>query len=132
MGSSKNGKTILVIEDEDALQEAIRRKLSVAGYNVLYAGTAERGLEILEHGVPYPDLIWLDLLLPGMGGFQLLELMRTNPSFKDIPVMVASVSASPEKIQRAFRLNIVEYIVKSEHRLEDIVKKVDGLLGTPD
>ncbi len=122
-------KTILVIEDEDALQEAICRKLRARGYNVFHAITAEEGLKILQTTIPRPDLVWLDLLLPGMGGFQLLECMREDETLKNIPVMVASVSAGPEKIQRAFHLNVVEYVVKSEHRLEDIIKKVDGFVA---
>ncbi len=117
-------ETILVIEDEQALQDAIQIKLKNAGYNVLFAMTAERGLEIIKSNGKLPDLIWLDLLLPGMGGLQLLEVLRANEDWKNIPVMVASVSASPEKIQRAFQLNVVDYIVKSQYRLEDIINRV--------
>ncbi len=120
-------ETILVIEDEQALQDAIQIKLKKAGYTVLFAMTAERGLEIIKSNSKLPDLIWLDLLLPGMGGLQFLEVLRENPDWKDVPVMVASVSASPEKIQRAFHLNVVDYIVKSQYRLEDIINRVNTI-----
>ncbi|HEV8592453.1 MAG TPA: response regulator [Pyrinomonadaceae bacterium] len=119
-------KTVLVIEDEDALQDAIKRKLGATGNTVVSAMTAESGLKQLEELTP--DLIWLDLLLPGMGGFQFLQHLRKEDRWKNIPVMVVSVSASPEKIQQAFQLNVVDYVVKSQYRLEDIVKKVTDLL----
>jgi CheY-like chemotaxis protein len=119
-------KIILVIEDEDALQDAIRIKLESAGYQVVSATTAEEAFELLA--TVHPDLIWLDLLLPGMGGFQFLEQVRKDTQWRDLPVIVVSVSASPEKIQRAFQLNVIDYIVKSQYRLEDIIKKINNLL----
>ncbi|MBI5134166.1 MAG: response regulator [Candidatus Taylorbacteria bacterium] len=120
---------ILVIEDEESLRDAIRTKLASSGFAVLSAMTAEEGLEILEFHTP--DLVWLDLLLPGMGGFQFLERLRKEDKFKNLPVIIVSVSASPEKVQHAFQLNVVDYIVKSQYRLEDIVKKIDSLLPNP-
>lgn len=120
-------RTILVIEDEEALQDAIRLKLGSAGYTVVSAMTAESGLKELENLVP--NLIWLDLLLPGMGGFQFLERLRSEERWKKLPVMVVSVSASPEKIHQAFQLNVVDYVVKSQYRLEDIVKKASDLIA---
>lgn len=119
-------RTILVIEDEEALQDAIKRKLTARGYNVISAMTAETGLKFLDEITP--DLIWLDLLLPGMGGFQFLQHIRKEEKWKKLPVLVCSVSASPEKIQQAFQLNVIDYIVKSQYRLEDIVKKVSDLV----
>lgn len=117
---------ILVIEDEEALQDAIKLKMKVTGYTIVSAMTAESGLKVLEDLTP--DLIWLDLLLPGMGGFQFLQRIRAEERWKKLPVIVCSVSASPEKIQQAFQLNVVDYIVKSQYRLEDIVKKVVDLV----
>jgi CheY-like chemotaxis protein len=117
---------ILVIEDEEALRDAIRTKLLNSGFAVLSSNTAEEGLEMLEFHTP--NLVWLDLLLPGMGGFQFLERIRKDERHKDIPVIIVSVSASPEKVQHAFQLNVVDYVVKSQYRLEDIVKKISDLL----
>ncbi|HCI05256.1 MAG: Two-component response regulator, GGDEF domain protein [Parcubacteria group bacterium GW2011_GWC1_45_9] len=120
-------RKILIIEDEEPLQEAIQAKFrSKNQYQVLTAFSAEAGLGVLVKETP--DLIWLDLLLPGMGGFQFLQNLRSTPQWKNIPVMVVSVSGTPEKIQRAFELNVIDYIVKSQYRLEDIVKKVDDFM----
>ncbi len=102
-------KTILVVEDEPPLQDAVKMKLEASGYKVVQAFTAEAALDLLEKG-SLPDFVWLDLLLPGMGGFQFLERVRANPKLQTLPVMVVSVSAGPEKIQQAFQLNVVDYV----------------------
>lgn len=120
-------KTILVVEDEEALQEAIQAKMKAQGkYRVLSAMSAEEALGILSK--EKPDLVWLDLLLPGMGGFQFLQNLRSTPQWKSLPVMVVSVSGTPEKIQKAFELNVIDYIVKSQYKLEDIIKRVDSVI----
>lgn len=120
-------KTVLVIEDEAPLQDAIKVKLEKEGLRYLPALTAEEGLAIIKK--ERPDLIWLDLLLPGMGGFAFLEKIRKQPSFRNIPVVIVSVSASPEKIRRAFELNVVDYLVKSQYRLGDIVRRIQIFLN---
>jgi len=120
-------KTILVVEDDAALQRAILFKLQKEGFKVLAASCAEEARIILES--TKPDLIWLDMLLPGMGGLQFLELLRKKPEYKAIPVIVVSVSYSRERIKKAFELDIIDYIVKSQHELKDIVEKVKNYLS---
>jgi CheY-like chemotaxis protein len=124
----KNGgdNLVLLIEDEVALQEAATLKLERAGLRCVAVSTAEDGLLFLEQ--EQPGLIWLDLLLPGMGGFAFLQRLREHQTWKEIPVMIVSVSAGPEKIHRAFELNVVDYLVKSEYKLSDIVGRVENFL----
>jgi two-component system, OmpR family, KDP operon response regulator KdpE len=115
-------KKILVIEDEPPLREAISLKLKKEGFLCWPAENAEAGLKILEK--EKPDLIWLDLLMPGMGGLAFLEKIRQHPEWQNIPVVIVSVSASPEKIRLAFGFNVVDYLVKSQFQLGDIVKRI--------
>ncbi len=120
-------KTILVVEDEAPLQEAISFQFKKANIRVLASSTAEDALKILESG-ENPDLIWLDLLMPGMGGFAFLEKLRESDTWRAIPVAIVSVSASQEKIRRAFELNVVDYLVKSQYSVSDLTKKVAALM----
>lgn len=121
-----NAKTVLVVEDEPALQEAVKLKLSQAGVNVITASNGEEALNILEKQVP--DLLWLDVLMPRMNGLELLSRIRQNEKLKYLPVLVASVSGSPEKIKQAFSLGVTDYMVKSQHTIESMAAKALSIL----
>lgn len=114
--------TILVVEDELPLQNAIEIKLKNEGYTVILTASAHEAVEALTHSIP--DLIWLDLLLPGMDGLEFLEEMRKKEEWKHIPVLIVSVTAGQDKIKRAFDLNVVDFIIKSQYRIDDIIERV--------
>lgn len=116
----------MVVEDEPALNEAITLKLRKEGIVVLPLGSAEDALVMLE--TKKPDLIWLDILLPGMDGLAFLRQMRSTPKLQHLRVVVVSVSAGDEKIKQAFGLNVLDYIVKSQYPIDEIVKKIKYLL----
>jgi DNA-binding response OmpR family regulator len=121
-----NEKTILVVEDEPALLEAVTFKLKQQGVHVLAASTGEDALAILENAKP--SLIWLDILLPGINGLDVLNHVRSKKELADIPVVIVSVSAGPEKIKEAFSRDVTDYIVKSEYSIDEIVHRVSALL----
>lgn len=123
-----NKKTVLLVEDEVALQEAAKLKLEESGMKVLPATNGEEALAILKK--TKPDFVWLDILLPGIDGFGVLKTIREDQNLKDLPVMIVSVSSSPEKIQKALSSDhITDYIVKSNYKLGDIIKKVVNVLN---
>ena len=115
-------KAILVIEDELYLNEAIKFKLNSRGFRTFAVGTAEEGLEVLLKKEIH--LIWLDLRLPKMDGIKFLEIIRNNEKLKDKKVVVVSVSASFEKQERTKELGVLDYIVKSDLQLEEIVDRI--------
>ncbi|MEK7496093.1 MAG: response regulator, partial [Patescibacteria group bacterium] len=90
--------------------------------NVLTAKTGEEALAALEK--QKPDLVWLDILLPGINGIEVLRNIRNNPLLKDLKAVVVSVSAGDDKIKEARTLNASGYIIKSENTLESIIKRV--------
>lgn len=119
-------KIILLVEDELALQEAARLKLEKAGVEVIPAGSGEEALQILQ--TTRPSLLWLDLLLPGMNGLEVLRKVRLDARLKDLPAIIVSVSGGEGKIKQAFSMNVVDYIVKSEYTIDSIVAKVKSIL----
>jgi two-component system, OmpR family, alkaline phosphatase synthesis response regulator PhoP len=119
-------KIILVVEDEQALQDALKLKFEKKGLEVLTASTGEEALEILK--TSRPILVSLDILLPKMNGLEVLQKIRDNKDLRDLPVVVASVSGGQEKIRQAFSLGVVDYLVKSEYKIESIVKKITDIL----
>ena len=122
----KNKKTILVVEDEPALREAIKLKLEKAVIEVWTAGNGLETLSILREKKPM--LVWLDVLMPGMNGLELLQKIRQDENFKNLAVVIVSVSAGQEKIKQAFSLNVLDYIIKSEYTIDEIVNKVEEIL----
>lgn len=118
---------ILIIEDEEKLAQALKMQLETIGFetDVIHSGTD--ALEVIKRDAY--DLILLDLMLPGVDGFEILEEMRRKDIYT--PVIVTTVLAEQIQQARADRLGVVDYLVKSDLHLSDIVKKVEKFF-TPD
>lgn len=124
MGDEK--KIVLLIEDEPALHEAVKMKLEKEGIEVRGADTGEKGLSLLAE--KRPNLVWLDVLLPGINGLEVLRRIREDAKTKDLPVIIVSVSSGQEKVKQAFSMNVIDYIIKSEYTIDDIIEKVKNIL----
>jgi len=94
---------ILVIEDDKFLRELLERKLQEEGFTVSSANNGEEGLEKIKE--EKPELVLLDLILPGIDGFEILKKIRENPELSHIPIIVLSNLGQQEDIKRA-RANI--------------------------
>jgi two-component system alkaline phosphatase synthesis response regulator PhoP len=126
MVSKESTKSILVVEDEPSLQEAVRLKLAQKGVTVITADSGEEAIQkIKEHR---PSLVWLDIMLPGMSGLDVLHWLRQEKEYKDLPAVIVSVSGSREHIAKANNLGVKAYIIKSEHTIDAIVTKVKSFL----
>ncbi len=103
-------KIVLVIEDDELNMKLVRGLLSIGNYRVLEAGSAEAGLEMArEHS---PDLILMDIQLPGMDGLSAVRIIKKDPAFKDTPVIALSGYAAAKEEKRARTAGCVEYIGK--------------------
>ena len=121
---TKSKKTVLLLEDDAALNRAITLKLEQKGHRVISTMRAEEALEVLNSEHPEINIIWLDLLLPGMNGIEFLAKLRNNPDYKDMKVVICSVSGREESRGIARELGVVDYLVKSDYDLEDLIEKV--------
>jgi len=120
-------KKILVVDDEPALLAALVDKLTLEGFVVLSAKDGQDGLEVALRD--HPDLILLDVILPVMDGMTMLFELRKDSWGKSIPVILLTNLSEPEKISESLRQGVTDYLVKSDWKLEDIVKKVKKNLG---
>lgn len=115
---------ILIIEDDRFLRELIVRKLKDQDFEVIEAIDGERGLQIIKE--QSPDLILLDLILPGIDGFEVLEKIKDKPKLSSIPVVILSNLGQREDVERGMKLGAVDYLVKAHftpNEVIDIIKK---------
>src|SRR3989344_3869115 len=115
-------KTILLIEDEQAIQKTIGERLSQEGYEVIPALDGEIGLKLA--GTKKPDLILLDLILPKLQGLEVLKKLKENNETKEIPVAVLTNLEQIETVNKALELGATTYLVKANYSLEEVIGKV--------
>ncbi len=107
-------KTILVVDDLADNAELLRILLEKL-YRVKVALNGPKALEIANAKIP-PDLILLDITMPGMDGFEVCQKLKGNPKTRDIPVLFITAMAEPETILRGFQLGALDYITKPFQR----------------
>jgi DNA-binding response OmpR family regulator len=122
----KKSKIVLLVEDDKALNHAATFKLEQKGHTVISTMRAEDAFQALKDN-PGIDIIWLDLLLPGMNGIEFLKELRSNPEFKDKKVVICSVSGRSDDVGLLKELGVLEYLVKSNYDINDLVDKVISL-----
>lgn len=125
-------KKILIIEDDLAMRDIVTHKLIASGFNMKEAGDGKTGLDMVSS--EKPDLVLLDLMLPEMDGFTVLENIRKNPDtgIAATPVIILSNLWSEDDIKRTKDLNIQGYMVKAYFTTEEILKKINEVFtGSP-
>lgn len=123
---AKNGKTILIVEDDISLLKALVAKFSKEGFECLEAKNGKQGLKAAIDNKP--DLILLDIVMPRMDGISMLEELRKDTWGKDAAVIILSNLSLTEKAVDIEEYNALQYLIKSDWSLEEIVKKVKELL----
>ena len=115
-------KKILIIEDDAFLSKLLARQLETSGFETVLAAT---GQEALSAASAQPaDMVLLDIMLPDVDGFDLLKQIKTDSKSKAAPVIIISNLGQAEDITQGKKLGAVDYIVKSDLSLDELVKKV--------
>ena len=117
---------VLIVEDDKFLRELFVRKLFSEGFQVESAIDSDEAFEILSKSKP--DIIFLDLILPGMDGFEILTRIKKDDRIKKIPVLVISNLGQKEDIDRAIRLGATDFLVKANFTLDEIISRVMQIL----
>lgn len=124
--SPASEKKVLVIEDELFLVDAYRAKFEKEGVHAQFVTNGKEAMALLD-GDP-PGAVLLDLMLPGVSGFDILTSIRQNERWKSVPVLVLSNLSQPKDIKRCEELGITEFVIKANTRINDIVAKVKAQL----
>ncbi len=125
--TKKNSKKtkILIIEDERPLADLLGSKIKKEGYEVENAYDGEEGYKKIKSFKP--DLILLDIIMPKMDGYEVMEKM--NEEKKNIPVIIISNSGQPVEIEKTRKLGAVDHLIKTQFSPTDVLEKVNEYLG---
>ena len=116
---------ILWVEDDKFLSEILTKRFLSYGYNLLKASNGTEALAIAE--TETPDIIMLDIVMPDINGFDVLQKLKMEEKFKKTPVIMLSNLSSPSDIDKAKKLGAVGFIVKAAVSLDEIVAQVEKL-----
>ena len=118
---------VLVAEDDKFLSKAYAAKLKKEGFDVVLAGNGEEAVEKTKS--EKPDVVLLDLIMPKKDGFDSLSDIKKDQTTKNIPVVILSNLGQEEDIERGKKLGAVDYLVKSNISIQDVVNKIKQVLA---
>lgn len=116
--------TVFIIEDDPLVVRVYEMKFEKEGAEVIIATDGSEALSFLEKEIDPPSVVLLDLMLPGVSGFDVLEAIRKNQKWKDVPVFILTNLGQPQDIERGKKLGVAEYIIKPHTKIQDVVDKV--------
>jgi len=120
-------KKILIIEDDAFISKTIALKFKNKGYVVFAAKNADEAEAIFAKDIP--DVILLDIILPGVNGFEILKHIKATEKTKNIPVVIFSNLGSKEDIEQGMSLGATKYIIKADFTPDNVVEEINTLLS---
>ena len=118
---------IMLVEDDKSLREIYSIRLVAEGYNIVSAGDGEEALALAAQ--ERPDLIIADVMMPKISGFDMLDILRSQPETQNIKVIMMTALSSDDQRQRGESLGAERYLVKSQVGIEDVINTVHDVLG---
>lgn len=125
---TKTKSKILIIEDECSLRKALADKFTKEGFMVIEAKDGEEGLKLALK--EKPDLILLDIIMPKMDGITMLGKLREDKWGKDVRVIILTNLEDENKVMESVQKGAYDYLIKSDWKLEDVVKKAKEKLAS--
>ena len=120
---------VLLVEDDKFLSKLITTKLEKEGYRVESAIDGESGIKKLADFKP--DVILLDILLPGIDGFEVLKRFKSSAlGVKSVPVIMLSNLGEDEYISKGISMGAVDYLIKSNFTTDEIIQKITQVIGS--
>lgn len=125
-GPAKKKITILWVEDDKFLSDILSKKFLSLGYNLLKANNGTEALKIAEKETP--NIVMLDIVMPDVNGFDVLQKLKMQDKFKSVPVIMLSNLSAPSDVEKSKKLGAVGFIVKAAVSLDEIVAQVEKLV----
>lgn len=125
----KEKKKIIVVEDDQAIVEMYRDKLKYEGFNVATVMDGKKALSRIKQGA---DLVLLDILMPGLNGFEILKKIKNNSKLSSIPVLVLTnigTDSFDNDKKLALSLGASDYLIKALNTPDQVVKKINEIFA---
>jgi two-component system phosphate regulon response regulator PhoB len=122
-------KRILLVEDDDALAGVYLVRLQAEGFDVRRVANGE---DALAAAISYkPDLVLLDVMMPKVSGFDVLDILRNTPETANLKIIILTALSQESDKQRAIDLGVDDYLVKSQVVITDVIERIKQHLGLP-
>ena len=120
-------KKILLIEDDDTLAEVYRQRLELEGFEVTRSNNGEIALkDAVEF---HPDLVLLDVMMPNLNGFDVLDILRNSPQTRNVHIIMLTALSQPKDAEKAKQLGADDFLVKSQVVIGDVVQRIKHQLN---
>lgn len=120
-------KKILLVEDDEVLASVYRARLEMEDFEVMEVHDGEQALSA---ALKYrPDLMILDAMMPKISGFDVLDILRNTPETMNLQIIMLTALSQESDRERAEKLGVDEYLVKSQVMISDVIEKVREHLG---
>ena len=116
----------MIVEDDNFLAEIYQKKFELEGFKVSVASNGEKALVDIKKKMP--DLVLLDVLLPKLDGFSVLEKLKADAAVKDIPVILLTNLGQQDDVQRGLDRGAADYLIKTHFKPSEVVDKVKKVL----
>lgn len=117
---------VLLVEDDEFLANIYKTKFEMEGFKVSVAENGEAGL--LDVKKKQPDIVLLDILLPKLDGFVVLEKIKADPETRDIPVILLTNLGQKDDVDKGLKLGAADYLIKAHFKPSETVEKVKKAL----
>ena len=126
-------KNVFIVDDDPAMRDLYTRTFKLSGYDVETAVNGQEALDKLSALEQKPDIILMDIMMPKLSGFEVLENIKKNDSLAKIPVIaltnLASLNSAQSDLKKIRALGAVDVVVKSDIDPKELVKKVESLMA---
>lgn len=118
---------ILLVEDDEALAGVYLERLQAEGFDVRHVSNGE---DALSNAIEYkPDLVLLDVMMPKISGFDVLDILRNTPETTNVRIIMLTALSQPKDKERAEQLRVDDYLVKSQVVIADVIERIKYHLG---
>ena len=116
--------TVLVVEDSPVAREVVMKILQREGYDVFGACNGVEAMDFLHSNSNTPDLVLLDVMMPEKDGMTMLQELRDEPQYKELPVILLTALSDEQRMKKARELGVREYLVKTRFSYDELVDQV--------